>query len=127
MFIPDESRWPIVEIRFTEGTTIQEASSFLQWADSILARQQPFALLWENTGPSSVPPTFRVELARWYRANRGLLLSQLRGVARVTDSLPVCPRVTSWMASRRLPFPMLLTGDCERARGWLLARIRTRR
>ena len=84
--ITDESAWPIV-VHTTIGIPSEEqVIAMLRRSDALLARRQPYAVIFDNSQAGSVPKYMRDASVRWVRDNKDELERWCRGMGLVIRS-----------------------------------------
>lgn len=115
----DDSRWPLVVAQVTEFVLEPRAlEASYRKLEEILARQQPFLLVFDMRGASS-SSSRRRKLLEWCEKNEDALTRYLVAGAVVAASSVEQGFVTAALWIRSPPWPMRVFADPGDAEAWL--------
>lgn len=118
----DETRWPLVSVRWAGAISDQWMHEFLAKMNEWLARRERFALLLDSRGARGISPE-----------SRKLLIGHMKDNAELTARYLVQAIVLDNLMQRTLfyginlifpnPFPSKVFADVEEASAWLSSEL----
>lgn len=115
----DESRWPVVEVRWPPDPSAADLESHLHRLQGYLDRDLPFELLYDVSLARPINSLERKQFVDFFSRNREALQQRCRGVAYVTRRAVHRGILTAigWFVT--LPFPLEVFATCEQGLAWL--------
>ncbi len=120
----DDSRWPLLVARATEF--MHDPADFeasYRKLESILARNQPFLLVFDVRGASSTSSRRR-KFMEWCQHHADVLTRNLIAAAVIAASSVERGFVTATLWVKSPPFPMRVFAESSDAEEWLLTNFR---
>jgi hypothetical protein len=123
--IVDDSRRPIVTVRFIGSVTDEEFHAYLrEMEERVLGRKQPYVSIYDATLAVPTPATQRKMQAEWLRQHRDILVRCSLGVAFVIRSPLVRGVLTAILWMQPLEWPHVVVPTVADAEAWVRARLR---
>ena len=120
----DESRWPLVTVRF-EGIVDDETfRAYLEGLAGLLRRGESYALLFDARHADRTPPVQRKMQAEWMQAHEAELRRLCVGTAFVITSPLVRGVLTAVLWISPMAMPHTVVSTVEEAERWLHASLR---
>lgn len=120
----DESRWPVVVYRTVGIPSEHQVDAFIRHADMMLARREPYAVVFDNTQSGRVPPYLRKAAASWLETNQATLSKHCHGTALVFRSAALRFVMSTVMLVVSHPVGHEVFGDVDSAVRWCDDQVR---
>lgn len=122
----DESRWPIV-VHTTIGIPSDaQLDAFMRRADEILARRQPYVVVFDNSQGGRATSYMRERTKEWLKARGPELSQHCLGTALVIRSAALRFVLSTVMFVWPAPVPAEVFGTLEEALAWARSKLDTR-
>ncbi|MCP5057004.1 MAG: hypothetical protein GY937_09805 [bacterium] len=115
----DESRWPLVEVRWPPDPSAADLESHLHRLQGYLDQDRSFKLLYDVSLARPINSLERKQFIDFFSRNREALQQRCRAVAYVTRRAVHRGILTAigWFIA--LPFPLETFATCEQGLAWL--------
>ena len=122
----DEGRWPIVVITWLGVPRDQDFLSFLRRLEEFVARDEPFAVVFDTSHAGIPPRRYHEMQVEWDRRNAHRVARLQRGAAFVIKSPLVRILLQGYLLIQPLPCPSTVTSTLGEALEWAGERVRPR-
>jgi hypothetical protein len=119
----DESRRPIVTVRFVGAVSDGEFDEYLAAMERMLERRQKTLTILDARESARTPPTQRRKQAEWLKAQTSMLQAYSCGSAFVITSPLVRGVLTAILWVQPLPVPHTVVGSITDAEAWARKRL----
>ena len=114
----DDSRAPLVMVRFVGDMDDAQLDDYLRLLDEKLARRQRLVVIIDALEASPRSDAQRRKQLEWVRANQAALQAYTMGVALVFQSAWVRAAVSLVLGYQSLPFPYTVVSAVDDALAW---------
>ena len=122
----DESRFPLVVIRFNGVASDAEFEGYLDRQSARIARDQVNAIVIDARRAGATPAKQRRRQAQWMREHAATLARWSVGTAFVIDSAMVRGLLTAILWVQPMPTPHVIVTTMEQAESWARAKLAER-
>ncbi len=120
----DDSRWPVVTIRWEGATTDDEMAAHLERIDEILARRQPWLSIIEVASGSGTPSPRQMNLqAEYIRRNQAVIREYSLGTVFVVGSIMMRTVLRGVLTFQPPPDEHKIVATLEEAQAWARERF----
>lgn len=122
----DESRWPLIEIRYPDAFGSDDWAVLIEGLVGILKRDQPFAVINDVRSGAAPNALQRKQVADMYKAHPDLVKRNWLGTAFVTDSPIARGALTAvtWLIPQ--PHPVKVFSKYAEGEAWAQEQLRAR-